>query len=221
MTNRRNIFFGAFLALAALPSLPVGAHAAPPKPCCAAAPLISLEAEIPLDPAESAPLLSLERSGAVPIKQGLRLRVSADPGNIHIFTDETAQVTYLVRVEADSREPGAHEFLEQFKLSARPASWGVSIEGNVPWREFGGRFSVVYEIHIPRHSNVEVRTLGGNIELQDISGTAELSTEGGNITAGSVAPAQAAAFAGPVVATRGPAARSQAMRAASIRAARR
>ena len=126
------------------------------------------------------------------MKKGLRLRVSADPGNVHIFTDETAQVSYLIRVEADSREPGAREFLEQFKLIARPASWGVSLEGNVPWRDFAGRFRVVYEIHIPRRSNVEVHTLGGNIELQDLDGAADLSTEGGNITAGNVGAEPAA-----------------------------
>jgi TonB family protein len=193
MTNRPTLFFGALLALAALPSLPARAHAAPPNPCCADSSFASPETETPLDPADFAPLLSMERSGTVPIKPGLRLRVSADPGNIHIFTDETAQVSYVVRVEADSREPGAREFLEQFKLAARSAPWGVSLEGNVPWRNFGGRFSVVYEIHIPRRSNVEIHTLGGNIELQDLDGAADLSTEGGNITAGSVGAAPAAA----------------------------
>ncbi len=82
----------------------------------------------------------MERSGAVPIKQGQHLRVNADPGNVHIFTDETAQVSYLVRVEADSREPGAREFLEQFQLSARRVPGGVSLDGNLPWQKFGRAF---------------------------------------------------------------------------------
>ncbi|MBZ5661744.1 MAG: TonB family protein [Acidobacteriia bacterium] len=181
------------MALAATSSLlATPANAAPANPCFADSTFVSLETELPVDPADSAPLLSMERTGAIPVKQGLRIRVNADPGNVHIFTDETTQVSYLVRVEADSREPSAREFLEQFKLTARPAPWGVSLEGNVPWREFGGRFRVVYEIHVPHRSNVEVHTLGGNIELQDLDGTADLSTEGGNITAGSVGLAPAA-----------------------------
>ncbi len=62
-------------------------------------------------------------------------------------------------------------------------------------RNLAGRFRVVYEIHVPRRSNVEVHTLGGNIELQDLDGIADLSTEGGDITAGRVGAAPASAVA--------------------------
>jgi TonB family protein len=192
MINRPKFIFGAILALAAVSLLPAArANAAPARPCCADASPVSLETEPPFDPADSAPLLSMERSGAIPIKPGMRLRVNADPGNIHIFTDETSRASYSVRVEADSREPGARQFLEQFQLTARRVSGGVSLEGNVPWRNFGGHFRVVYEIHIPRRLNIEVHTLGGNIELQDLEGTADLYTEGGNITAGRVSASPA------------------------------
>ena len=187
MTHLRKLIMGAILALLAVPSLLLArahdaAAGAPPGDFV----LVALENSFPADPPESAPLLSIEKSGTIPTKQGLRLRVNADPGNIHIFTDESTRVSYRVRIEADSREPGADEFLHEFTVAARRASWGVSIEGVLPWRQFGGRFSVVYEIHVPRRYNIEVHTLGGNIELLDIEGYADLFTEGGNITAGRV-----------------------------------
>jgi TonB family protein len=187
MTNWQKLVVGATLALVAMPSLLFArrhdAAAAPPPDDFV---FVSLENEFPGDPPESATLISIEKSGAIPTKQGMRLRVNTDPGDIHIFTDESARVSYSVRVEADSREPGAEEFLREFTVAARRASWGVSLEGGLPWRKFGGRFRAVYEIHVPRRTNIEVHTLGGNIELQDIEGYADLFTEGGNITAGRV-----------------------------------
>ncbi len=187
MMNPRKLILGAFLALLAVPLLlSARADAAAAGPAPDDSVFVSLESELAADPPESAPLLSIEKSGTIPAKPGMRIRVNTDPGNIHIFTDESAQVSYSVRIEADSREPGAQEFLGQFKIAARPTPWGVSLEGVLPWRKFGGRFSVVYEIHVPRRCNIEVHTRGGNIELQDIEGYADLFTEGGNITAGRV-----------------------------------
>ena len=189
MKNSRKLVVGAILALAAVPSLlfaRTDAAAAAEEPASGNFVFVSWESELPADAAESAQLSSIEKSGTIPAKKGMRLRVNADPGNIHIFTDETRQISYLVRVEADSREPGAEEFLAELKVSARRTSRGATLEGNLPWRNFGGQFRVVYEIHVPRQTNIEVHTLGGNIELGDIDGYADLYTEGGNITAGRV-----------------------------------
>jgi TonB family protein len=187
MTNWRTFHVGATLALLAVPSLlSARTHAPAASPPSVDFTFVSLEYDLPADPPESAPLLSIEKSSTISTKPGLRLCLNADPGDIHIFTDESERVSYRVRVEADSREPGAEEFLRQFTVAARRASWGVSMDGSLPWRTFGGRFSVMYEIHVPRRFNIEVHTHGGNIELQDIEGYADLLTEGGNITAGHV-----------------------------------
>ncbi len=68
------------------------------------------------DPPESIPQISVEKSGAIPTKPGMCLRLNADPGDVHVFTDESSQVTYHVVVQVDSRFPGAAEFLRQFNL---------------------------------------------------------------------------------------------------------
>ena len=148
--------------------------------------LVSLESSPQLDPSEKIPIVTAEKTGTLATTDGLLLRVNVDPGDVQIFTDETSRISYCVRVEADSRDPGAEEFIHRLTITARPASSGLTLEGRLPWREFHGSFSVRYEVHIPRHYNVEVRTRGGNIELQDIDGSVELSTDGGNITAGRV-----------------------------------
>ena len=187
MTNWRKLAVGAVLALAVMPWLMVARTDATANPHPEDFTFISLE-ENPsrLDPSENVPTISVEKSGTIPAKEGMRLRVNADPGNIHIFTDESTRVSYCVRIEADSREPGAEAFVRQFTVAVRQTPWGISLDGSLPWRTFHGQFGVSYEIHIPRRSNIEIHTLGGNIDLQDIEGQVDLFTEWGNITAGRV-----------------------------------
>ncbi len=191
MTYWRKLFAGAVLTLAVMPS-PMWARRG--APAMTAHPddisFVSLDtvSENPASPATSEPIpeVSAEKSGTIPTKDSTRLRVSAEPGNIHIFTDESAQVSYRVRIQADAREPGAEELVRAFAISARQIRQGIVLNGTLPWRAFRGSFVVSYEIHIPRRFNLTVHTAGGNIELQDIDGRVELSTGGGNITAGRV-----------------------------------
>jgi TonB family protein len=140
------------------------------------------------DPADHVPQVSVEKSGAIATKPGLCLRLNANPGNVHIFTDESAQVSYRVEVHADSRDPGAEEALRQFTLAAWQIPEGVSLEAQLPWRKFPGRFDVRFEIHVPRQYSLRINTQGGNIEVQDIAGRVDLVTGGGNIKTGNVSP---------------------------------
>jgi len=187
MMNWQRLAFGLTLALVAIPA-PVFAY----TPTAAADPglgestLVSLESSSPFDPPENIPVVAAEKTGTLATTEGMLLRVTADPGNVQIFSDETSRISYCVRVEADSREPGAEEFVHELTVTVRPAPSGVTLDGRLPWRGFHGPFSVSYEIHIPRHYNVQVRTRSGNIELQDIEGHVDMSTDGGNITVGRV-----------------------------------
>jgi TonB family protein len=140
------------------------------------------------DTPESIPQISVEKSGAIPTKPGMSLRLNADPGDVRIFTDESSEVTYHVVVQADSTAPGAAEFLRQFNLGARPVHRGVSLDAQLPWRIFHGQFAVSFEIHVPRKYSLKINTQGGNIDVQDIEGQVDLVTGGGNITVGSVNP---------------------------------
>ena len=157
-------------------------------PLFIAFPAFARHREPAFDPAENFPQISVEKSGAIPTKPGLSLQLKTDPGNVHIFTDESAQVSYRVVVQADSRDPGAEEFLRQFTLGARRVSGGVSLEAQLPWRKFPGQFGVSFEIHVPRRYSLKINTQGGNIEVQDIEGPVDLVTGGGNITVGNIGP---------------------------------
>ena len=144
-----------------------------------------------VDPSPETPRLSTERTGTLPTKDGLRLKVSADMGNVHILTDATGQISYRVTLEADGRDEGAGKLLHDFSLSAKQTPAGPLLNGLVSWKSFRSRVWVNYEIHVPRRYNVDVNTAAGNIEVQDIDGRVALVTAGGNISVGEVRPANA------------------------------
>ena len=187
MTNWRKLVAGTAVTLAIMPS-PIFARrhsfGADPEPRVPVATLIE-------DPSGSGfpeyiPKISAEKSGTIPTKDGRSVRVNVELGNVQVFTDESAQISYQAIVEADSRDPGAEEFLRQFNFIARQMPWGVALDGKIPWQGLHGRFSATIEIHIPRHYSLEVTTGGGNIDVQDIDGRVSLVSAGGNITVGRV-----------------------------------
>ncbi len=204
MTNWRKHAAGAALALAVMPGLLFARSHAPatnsPAENTASVSLDGNPAR--LDPSENVTKFSVEKAGTLPAKEGMLLRVNADPGNIHIFTDESNRIFYSVRVQANAREAGAKQFVHQFRVTARKTHWGVSLEGKLPWQAYHGQFDVTYEIHIPRRYNVEVHTQRGNIELQDIDGQVNLLSEGGNIKAGRVNAGAASSHSSPGAAGR-------------------
>jgi TonB family protein len=127
-----------------------------------------------------------EKTGSFVVRDGQRLRLTSDMGNIRIRTQNSGQVSYRVRVEADAGQPDAHIYLSKFMFSALRMPGGVFLHARVPWREFRGHLWVNFELNVPRNFQLEVSTQSGNIETEDIDGRVVLATGGGNITAGRV-----------------------------------
>ena len=127
-----------------------------------------------------------EKTGTFVVRPGQRLRLTSDMGNIKIRTQNSGQVSYRVRVEADAGQPDAQAYLSKFVFSALRMPGGVFLHARVPWRELRGHLWVTYELNVPRNFQLEVSTQSGNIETEDIDGRVVLVTGGGNITAGRV-----------------------------------
>jgi TonB family protein len=187
MLNRQKLVAVAAVILAMMPS-PIFArrHSLRAEPGPRNPGALLIEDPSNSDPPENFPKLSAEKSGTIPTKNGRSLRVNVGLGNVQVFTDESAQISYHAIVEADSRDPGAEEFLRQFNFTARQMPGGVALDAKVPWQGLRGRFNATIEIHIPRHYNLEVSTGAGNIEVQDIDGRIRLISAGGNINVGRV-----------------------------------
>ncbi|MBI3668996.1 MAG: TonB family protein [Acidobacteria bacterium] len=137
-------------------------------------------------PASEGPRLAEEKTGSVPTREGLRLRLVADFGNVRILTTNSIQVSYKVRIETDARAPDAQSLLKRYVFTARSSPAGVQLTGESPSHDTASRLTVSFEVQVPRRYNLDVLTQGGNIETQDIDGRVSLVTHGGNITAGRI-----------------------------------
>jgi TonB family protein len=146
----------------------------------------------PGDP--TAPRTSEDRTGSLQTTDGLTLRLTTDQGSVKIVPLEAGSaplVRYTVHIETDVRPPLAQHLLDHYSLIAKTTPSGVEITGNLPpqlarFTASGAQFWVQFEIAVPRGYSVEVKTEAGDIETDDIGGTASLTTQGGNIRAGRI-----------------------------------
>jgi TonB family protein len=138
------------------------------------------------------PRVGEERAGMEETRNGLRLHLSADLGDIKILTassSERPRVRYKVRIETDARNREARKLLKEYSLAVKSTLAGVWITGTTPsgTRERpAAQFWVNFEVAVPPDYDVDVSTQGGDIETQDIGGAASLVSQGGNITAGRI-----------------------------------
>jgi TonB family protein len=152
----------------------------------------SVELTKPGDPAT--PRVSTDRNGVVPTQDLLTLRLTIDLGSVKIVPLEPGSapaVRYTVHVETDARASVAEHLLDRYSLTAKATSTGVEINGALPPQiahssATGAQFWVQFEVAVPRGYSVQVKTDAGDIETQDIGGTAFLSTQGGNIRTGRI-----------------------------------
>jgi len=135
-----------------------------------------------------------QRTGMLETQDALTLRLNADLGSVRIVTLEAGAapvVRYTVRIETDARAPQAQALLDKYVLHAKATGAGVEIEGALPPQAAraaasGAQFWVQFDIAVPAGYSLDVKTEAGDIETQDIGGTATLVTQGGNIRTGRI-----------------------------------
>ncbi len=144
-------------------------------------------------PGDPGPRASVDRSGTLQTRDGLTLRLTTDVGSVHIVAlgpGAPPVVRYTVHIETDARAPLAQSLLDGYSLTAKVTGSGVEISGVAPSQAgrsgANAQFYVQYEVAVPAGYNVDVNTGVGDIETQDIGGTASLITEGGNIRTGRI-----------------------------------
>lgn len=169
--------------------------------CAAAAtPLLSRTSEpivVLSDPSSSSEPggvhYSIDRSAILSTKEGDTLRLNIDMGSVRIIPLEKGAapiVQYTVHIETDAKANVAKEILDRYSLSARTSLSGVEIAGALPTKNGraidGVQFWVHYDISVPASFSLDINTGAGDIETQDVGGTAALVTDGGNIVTGRI-----------------------------------
>lgn len=130
--------------------------------------------------------ISTDKTGTLATRDGLRLHLVTDIGNIKIKTQDAEAVNYRVHLETESGGSDAQRLLDDFEVIARSTPEGVVLAGRAPGRHWGQRLWVTFEVAIPKNYNVDVSTAAGNIDFGDLNGHAVLATDGGNITGGNL-----------------------------------
>jgi TonB family protein len=144
-------------------------------------------------PADPGPRVSVERSGTLQTRDGMTLHLTADLGSVRIVTLDPGAapvVRYTVHIETDARAPLAQSLLDRYSLTARAVSSGVELIGASPSQTgrsgANPQFYVEFEVAVPAGYSLDVNTGVGDIETEDIGGTASLITQGGNIRTGRI-----------------------------------
>ncbi len=170
-----------FFCAALLPGLAVGASTVNP-------PAID-----PPVPSNLAPRVAVDRTGTLQTRDGLTLHLTTDLGSVRIVALERGAppvVRYTVHIETDAREPLAQSLLDRYSLTAKATASGVEINGTSPTQSgrtgANAQFYVHFEVAVPAAYSLDVNTGVGDIETQDIGGTASLITQGGNIRTGRI-----------------------------------
>jgi len=178
-TSLRTLAF--LFSTALLPGLAYGANETDPP---------RVDPPVPSDPG---PRVAVDRSGVLQTQDGLTLHLSTDLGSVRIVALEPGAppvVHYTVHIETDARAPLAQNLLDRYSLTAKATAGGVEIVGTSPSQTGRGgtnaQFYVQFELAVPAAYSLDVNTGVGDIETQDIGGTASLITQGGNIRTGRI-----------------------------------
>ncbi|HEX2062647.1 MAG TPA: hypothetical protein VHK90_18040 [Thermoanaerobaculia bacterium] len=122
------------------------------------------------------------------VADGGTLQLTAGLGNVTIVTGGDGVAIEIVRT-AHGRS--AEERMREHQIDIRQSGNDVIIDGRLErdWFEWSvwNEYKVQWNIRVPDRYNVNVRTSGGSVKLDDLDGKADIATSGGSITTGRIA----------------------------------
>jgi hypothetical protein len=136
-------------------------------------------------PRTSSTRLKSDLRGTITARDGLRLHLALDLGNIVVHTQNSGKIDYTVHLETDASQNDARALLRNFSVSARESGDGVYLRGQTS-RLSSGRLWVTVTVNVPKNYGLDLSTGGGNIDSDDIDGPERVLTSGGNIMAGNI-----------------------------------
>jgi hypothetical protein len=123
------------------------------------------------------------------VKAGGLLILDTDLGSIEILSWDQPKVD--VEVFREFRgwdEDKISDFLENFPIEFSQQNNTIEITGNLKrdWKTPWKNVSVSYAIRVPNKFNLDLRTSGGSISVDDLEGKVEAKTSGGSLTFGNI-----------------------------------
>ncbi|HEX7191203.1 MAG TPA: DUF4097 family beta strand repeat-containing protein [Thermoanaerobaculia bacterium] len=111
------------------------------------------------------------------VGDGGTLTVEADVGNVKVVSGGTGLAVEITR-------EGSSEELRQNNITFDQSGNDVTVRSKYDhdrWFHWSRDLRIHYNIRVPSHYNVKLSTSGGNIDLGDLAGNADIHTSGGDI----------------------------------------
>jgi DUF4097 and DUF4098 domain-containing protein YvlB len=126
------------------------------------------------------------------VGEGGTLHLESDLGSINVQSSGGARVTIVItRKVRDASDEEAREFLEKhldmhFDQSGNNVT--VDVDYDKPMGGWSGRspLNLHFEITVPKVYNIDLKTAGGSISVDDLEGSVRTKTSGGSITLGHI-----------------------------------
>lgn len=127
------------------------------------------------------------------VHAGGTLFVNTDLGALEIRAVQKNRVDISVLRKVDTiREEDAREILDDFQIDFEQRGDDVSVtgrwlgEGGRWWQRWRRKLRVRFVISVPIQYNVDVRTAGGSISVEDLEGEVKSKTSGGSLRFGHI-----------------------------------
>jgi hypothetical protein len=124
------------------------------------------------------------------VADGGTLRLDGSVGNIKVVTGGTGVAIEVVRKAGGRKgEERLRDHHIEFKQSGNDVIVDSDYDNDNAWHGWLSfdDYEVQWNIRVPAHYNVEVKTSGGGIDLADMGGTVDARTSGGGIKTGRLA----------------------------------
>ena len=123
------------------------------------------------------------------VKPGGQLILETDIGSIEVKTaDNTTLEVEVIRKVRTTSSKRAKTILEDFKIDFRQDGNVVYVKGEYKqsgwqkfWNNIGRRLRVKFLISVPNEYNVDLKTKGGSISIDDLKGKVRSRTSGGSL----------------------------------------
>lgn len=120
---------------------------------------------------------------------GGTLSMNVDRGSIKIVTagSDKVEIEVVRELKRDSGEK-AREIFEQHQIDFTQDGDTIRIEAdnNGGFRTLFNNMRVEYTVTVPARFNLELRTAGGNVAVDDLDGRAKVQTSGGSLDFGAI-----------------------------------
>ena len=130
------------------------------------------------------------------VHEGGTLVIESDLGSIAVTTSRNETVTLRIIREIDSnRKSTIENVLDNLDISIEQRGDDVMIRTEYDWDRWGffswmfnggNRLKLTYEVEIPERYNIDLKTAGGKITVEDLDGRADCRTSGGSISLQSI-----------------------------------